>query len=191
MYNRDVGMQLIDPPPWTDVPHFIAVMRCRSWGTDWVMVQPVVNGQPYGSPHDLVEGTTFAEEMRRTFARREAIVATWRASGWPMLALSAEVWWKPFGRDYIYPVKGGILVSAKEASPQDAVKALPLTPIWSGLITNTAFFTSLWLGLFYAPAIFRRVRGELWRRRGQCMTCGYKLLGDQAVCSECGIAVAR
>ncbi|MFG0285501.1 MAG: hypothetical protein ACF8R7_13875 [Phycisphaerales bacterium JB039] len=62
--------------------------------------------------------------------------------------------------------------------------ALPLRPIWWGLVINTLFFSALWLVALTAPPM---ARGALRRRRGLCLRCGYDLQGQfTGGCPECG-----
>ena len=62
--------------------------------------------------------------------------------------------------------------------------ALPVRPLWTGLIANTFFYTViLWL-LTLGPFTARRL---VRRKRGHCVKCGYDLRGEfSAGCSECG-----
>jgi hypothetical protein len=161
------------------------VTRARRWGTDIACAQgPVINGQPFGSLHDLVEGTSFAEEMKAKFDSGEAVCAWWRADGWPLPAFSAEARWRPRGEDYVWPVIGGVLMGSKNVGVDDGVRILPLRPIWSGIVVDTVFFAAVWWALLSLP----RVRPALRRRQGRCARCGYALHPSQERCSECGEA---
>ena len=63
--------------------------------------------------------------------------------------------------------------------------AIPTRPIWPGLIANTIFYAViLWL-LICGPFSLRRL---IRMKRGQCLKCGY-LIGEAALCSECGEAL--
>ncbi|MGP1346557.1 MAG: hypothetical protein ACTS3F_07815 [Phycisphaerales bacterium] len=68
---------------------------------------------------------------------------------------------------------------------------LPLSPIWSGLLANTASYAGLiWL-VFFLPAVLR-TRIHRWRHPNAipCKHCRYDLAGiEQPVCPECGQAV--
>ncbi len=61
---------------------------------------------------------------------------------------------------------------------------LPLRPVWTGLLLNSALFSTCWaLTLFSIPKIGRQIR----RRRGRCPTCSYDLNHNLAPgCPECG-----
>lgn len=60
--------------------------------------------------------------------------------------------------------------------------ALPVYPIWTGVVADTAVYGLLWWTLLFAPWAARR----RWRRRrGRCMKCGYDLAGVDR-CPECG-----
>ncbi len=63
---------------------------------------------------------------------------------------------------------------------------IPLRPIWPGFAVNTLFYaTILWL-LIPGPFVLRRF---LRLRRGLCSQCAYPM-GESAVCTECGGALA-
>ncbi len=64
-------------------------------------------------------------------------------------------------------------------------RALPIRPIWGGLIANVAVYSLLVGVLFFGPGVVRR---GLQRRRGLCVKCGYELPIEEglAVCPECG-----
>jgi hypothetical protein len=70
-----------------------------------------------------------------------------------------------------------------------AIRALPLRPIWPGLLINTAFYAILWL----LPLGGLRAARRAWRRhRGRCPACAYHLVGltpapdSRVTCPECG-----
>ncbi len=66
-------------------------------------------------------------------------------------------------------------------------RRIPLTPIWTGLLANTALFT---LTLFLPVRLFALIR---WLRRPPahiCTTCGYDSTGFPR-CPECGNTVAH
>jgi hypothetical protein len=191
-FKSDVADQIIPTPPYSpqqDGVHLVQVKRTWRWGTDIVEVWPAWSEdpsyQPYGSPRALVDGTSFAAEMKERFDRLEEPCAWWRADGWPLLALSAEARWVSYDALGVSRVVGGVLVGSENVFPHDGVRILPLQPIWSGLVINTALYTSLWFALFSLGDI----RSGFRRRRGQCVRCGYKLLSVQTRCSECGKAV--
>jgi hypothetical protein len=68
-------------------------------------------------------------------------------------------------------------------------RAVPLRPIWTGVVINTACFGLVaWFVLFL-------VRGQ-WRLRrfyrGACPMCGYMMLGQYGrPCPECGAHIAK
>lgn len=111
------------------------------------------------------------------------------ATGWPMLAgwYSATVSYPPTGQAfgaaggiYLKPAPGG------RARYAHTLRALPLRPIWPGLLVNTAFYAALWLVALGAARMARRT----WRRhRGRCTVCAYDLaglIGQTRTCPECG-----
>ncbi len=62
--------------------------------------------------------------------------------------------------------------------------ALPVLPIWRGLLLDTGFFAAIWaIPMFGVPLVRARRR----RKRGLCPKCAYDLGGDPASgCPECG-----
>lgn len=66
-------------------------------------------------------------------------------------------------------------------SPSESI--IPLDPIWSGALTNTAIFAAAWSLILIPIPWFR----TLLRRRGQCPHCGYDTKGiPTTTCPECG-----
>jgi hypothetical protein len=113
------------------------------------------------------------------------------ATGWPMLSgwYSATVSFTQGRRTY--GAAGGIYLKpspGRTAVYAYGIRALPLRPIWPGLLINTCFYAALWLVLLCAARMAKRT----WRRRrGRCAACGYDLAGLNAnacpcTCPECG-----
>lgn len=114
------------------------------------------------------------------------------ATGWPMLAASYEATTDPL-TGWKFHARGGIPLplSLSMSPPPRALltelRALPLRPIWTGLVINSAFYSIVWLVLVHGASAARR-----WRRRrcGLCAGCAYDRTGlapDQR-CPECGLA---
>jgi hypothetical protein len=76
--------------------------------------------------------------------------------------------------------------------------ALPLCPLWPGLVIDTLFYAAIWFGVFFAQGMAKRA---IRRKRGRCPRCGYDLRGHRhegtpgeprrheglaAGCPECG-----
>jgi len=130
--------------------------------------------------------------------------------GWPMYALAAS-WdgglaYLPNSTPYtgenaapsmfpgdgiaLPPFGGGTAGSVN----LDAQRALPLRPIWPGLLIDTLFYGVLWFGMIVGfGALSRAIR----RKRGRCPNCGYDLRGHTdhgrdgratsgGGCPECG-----
>lgn len=111
-------------------------------------------------------------------ARREgrSLDVCW--SGFPFRA--AVGWWS-------YPGPLDTLVRWQDRSRvgHTWVVAIPLRPIWPGLLANTLFYAALTLALL---AGLRVVRTRRRRARGRCVACGYELDEGVGVCPECGLA---
>lgn len=114
--------------------------------------------------------------------------------GWPMRALK----WQAVAPRYETNERAGhedadVYKSrwAIEFPPMDQqrgglaeLRALPLMPVWSGLIIDTALFAGVWWIVLVSP---RLVRASLRRRCGRCPACAYDLRGDlPGGCPECG-----
>lgn len=107
------------------------------------------------------------------------------ARGWPVLALWCE-WQEGTTFAKLAPVSGGIDLQMRgSGSDETYARALPLRPIWRGLIVDTLVFCAAWYGVLFAAGSVRRFRRG---RRGQCLGCGYDLRGlDGGRCPECGV----
>lgn len=74
----------------------------------------------------------------------------------------------------------------RHTTGQSTWRALPLQPMWRGLIINTLVFAALWALLLFAG------RGLIIARRAQrgwCIRCAYDLRGSESErCPECGFA---
>jgi hypothetical protein len=112
------------------------------------------------------------------------VSTVYRADGWPFLAMSCD--WPWFGGDPTSEpqVRGGIsLNDAHDGSNPKALRAIPLRPLWPGLIANSAIYAVLWLGALVGIASLRRV---LSSAPDTCHRCRHRLVRDQSICPECG-----
>ena len=115
-----------------------------------------------------------------------------RATGWPCATLFHRYAWRedrtlPFQGEYVTP--GGIRLEASRGTPGawpiTYPRALPLLPIWRGLLADSLLFGVAWLlVLNIAPAL----RRKLTSKTGHCGACGYNLQGLSrgSACPECG-----
>ncbi len=102
--------------------------------------------------------------------------------GWPMLS-----YWYPLAgpsKIGVHAASGGIDLIRITGRQSHAYRAIPLRPIWRGLIAGSAFYAALWSApLFGWPVLRRRRR----RRNGHCPQCNYDLKGAfEHGCPECG-----
>ncbi|MFZ4576147.1 MAG: hypothetical protein ACOYN0_17315 [Phycisphaerales bacterium] len=105
------------------------------------------------------------------------------AYGWPFRCLrsSVRVPTTPGGGGPVYQDQ---LMLSPTFRPSGLAASLPLRPIWTGLLGNTAFWLLAWGVWRHGGA---RVRATARRRRGVCTECGYDLKGDYSTgCPECG-----
>lgn len=112
------------------------------------------------------------------------VYAWYREVGWPMKAMTCSVHWQTqiSNADVIYRVEGGVqLPRDREFEP----RALPLTPLWPGLIVNVVFFAVLWLSIMWIAGV---ARSRSRKRRNCCIKCGYPRTGlpQGGTCPECG-----
>lgn len=105
--------------------------------------------------------------------------------GWPCPCLWLQVHAKSFDNTVFEDeLHGGILLSGQPSAVIPRFRALPMRPMWSGLIINAIVFSATWMVLLLAPACLRR---SLRRRQGRCLKCGYDLRDKIADgCPECG-----
>jgi hypothetical protein len=114
-----------------------------------------------------------------------------RGTGWPMIALWHEYEWHPGPPgsgtgDYQTP--GGIRLETTNghpgAWPVNYPRALPLRPVWLGLLADAAAWGGVWFVVLSPFGYVRRRR----LKRGQCVRCGYPLAGlpPRTPCPECG-----
>lgn len=124
----------------------------------------------------------------------ESIGARHRAASNERMVIEGDelTWTLPGGQQMHFRLKpgdgvaGGVLLEegARLSGTWNPPRALPMRPLWFGLIVNVVLFSAAWLVLLLAP---RAIREELRRRRGRCPRCGYDLQGELvAGCSECG-----
>lgn len=104
------------------------------------------------------------------------------AAGWPFLAFWCSVDLVSPARVATSGVRGGFELPGG-GSWVLAVRAVPLRPIWTGLVLNTLFYSVCWLVVVWAVGSLRRVRRLT---SGKCVACGYDLRGIKGGCPECG-----
>lgn len=116
------------------------------------------------------------------------------ATGWPMLA----AW---YGLSAAYPPGGVATLVVDHGIPIEGVgpatnlwtwnasqlRALPLHPIWRGIIVDSLIYAAAWATMFIGIGTIRRA---LRRRAGRCTRCAYDLSGLRSgtLCPECGSA---
>jgi hypothetical protein len=155
---------------------------------------------PHIAPADLPLWTSVHRRPRQTY---EAITLARslheEAWGWPLRALYSRTWLAddPTGLPDNVESSNGVVIRNQVATAgfltggrnvrittgRD-VRILPLAPVWSGLIGNSAAFAAAWWMLLVG---FSRARSLMRTRRGRCPKCAYDLRGDlRAGCPECG-----
>jgi hypothetical protein len=124
-----------------------------------------------------------------------------KASGWPLRSFRCELHVKdnwvpapggtPTLTGHTWSAPGGLILGSPDGPswadwPPDFPIIIPGTPIWSGVLVNTALFALAWALALYPVASLRRARR---RRLGLCERCAYDRRGlpPQAACPECGV----
>lgn len=152
--------------------------------------------QPFATEEFLPRWAYFANVPKddRDATERERAV---ESLGWPMRALwygcellpadSSQSWWM---RSPQFFVKAHPLESRTGWNGRDynyGIRAVPLGPIWIGLLIDTLVFAVGWICVF---AVVLSPRTTLRARRisrGLCLICGYDIRGDSVHgCPECG-----
>lgn len=114
-------------------------------------------------------------------------------SGWPFRAF----WYAmvPTHRPSESPrIVQGVLVDGGQRAGGFAVdtfrlRAIPLAPLWWGLLGNTCVYAGVILVVGMARGAAKR---GVWRARGRCAGCGYSRAGlGDARCPECGAWAAQ
>ena len=129
---------------------------CASWADPW-NDEVLIHGYPDDEGRS---GAVFVE------------------AGWPRRCMTG-VWYGRAGYgDYAFKPPRWL------APRQPGVpRAIPLRPMWSPFIFNTAIYAGT-LYLLVAPLAVRRV---IRRQRGRCVKCGYDLRhAEHELCPECG-----
>lgn len=136
-------------------PGYVVHREAPRWGT-FVQSKPPPDGQVMGSD---------------------------TAFGWPMRCMWYQMQ-SQYGMNRVWGERlyGGIVRSGQPSAVMRQFRALPLLPIWPGLVGNTLFYGVIWFMLLLAPGAVQRM---LRRRRGRCEHCGYPI-GSSPICTECG-----
>jgi hypothetical protein len=128
-------------------------------------------------------------ESVRTDPKKFAREGCEHATGWPFLTAWCEWSYDYSGTPQQPVLHRGIPMSSPAPGSlwpnASQLRALPLRPIWTGLVLNTVFYALAVWCLWQALSMSRRYRR---RARGQCVRCGYSLAGLAlpTVCPECG-----
>lgn len=107
------------------------------------------------------------------------------AAGWPMLSLKCclaiEINPRQMSAE---PKWSALAVRHSSTATSFEPRALPLMPVWPGLVVNFLVFAAVAMCAMVTPGWIVRERR---RCRGHCVWCGYPK-GNAATCSECGKA---
>jgi hypothetical protein len=111
------------------------------------------------------------------------------ASGWPLPCVSGSVVADLARRPTHYT---GVWRLRASVAKDEFDGTLPITPVWGGLLIDTAIFAALWaVPLALVPMAARRALGAWRRTESRCPSCGYSRTGlsPSALCPECGEAL--
>lgn len=153
------------------------------------------------SPEEVAPHYAIYVDALPSFEEREA--------GWPARCL--RVWWVAGDDRLDTPgerIRGGMLASywayrwggilhhSMIGWDTEGEHALPLTPMWGGLLINTIAWAAIWfvvLQLVMLPVwLWLRWRRKRRERTGRCAGCGYVLGAARdpiVTCPECGMAM--
>lgn len=171
----------------------VQATRAVRWGTQVAWVEPVAGGMdtPETLP-ELLGGTPLAAKVEARPDWGEFEQYFWRADGWPFVSMSVSWSWTSPGQEPM--LTGGLGIplakprySSLSGGRPDELRAIPLQPVWRGLLLDTGFFAAL---LLIAP-LARTVRRIHRRRAGRCLECGYQLNSSSEGCPECGLRTTR
>ena len=110
--------------------------------------------------------------------------AIWAGFGWPLLSLSYTGETDPVDG---YPTHTSGLNTAlpqwsSAGDTRGIARIVPITPIWSGLLVDSALYAAALAGI---GGLWTRSRRRFRRRTGRCVGCRYPVM-DLDVCPECG-----
>ncbi len=151
----------------------IDVWTSHLWTSDWYVLYPREGGGPIDRIAVLPRWVAVPPQGD------PAIRVDTAGCGWPRRAFASEAW--IYAGNTPPSFRWNIVL---DEQPHGRT-ILPLRPIWSGILTDIAFFALLWLAITRLWWwLLRRVR----RSRGGCESCGYDMRGRtrDEPCSECG-----
>lgn len=160
--------------------------------TSWLTPRLEDDAEPDRPPlAALPRAVSEAGEERAAWLERECDETAWRkvcwldeSCGWPAAAMASEIRLQPRTGEEV--VRWGVPLQRTEpAGPwNERARALPLRPVWGGLLIGTALYGAGWMAVLAGPS---GVRWWVRRVRGVCTGCGYDLKGiRERVCPECG-----
>lgn len=79
--------------------------------------------------------------------------------------------------------EGSVILDAPIATGAPGIRVIPLTPVWTGLISSSIF---VWLILGVAALALNGAIRLRRSARNRCVACGYQLYSSMRRCSECG-----
>ncbi len=106
------------------------------------------------------------------------------AFGWPMRALRMQ-WIRSGPTATTLKLTDGWPIDGKSTAPTPGARALPIRPIWTGLMVDTLVLAAC---IAMPLAALRWVRRRWRMARSRCVRCGYDLRGNlNRPCPECGL----
>jgi len=209
-YSRREGTHALFARSFTAAGSQRRVWECMDWRTESPAVDarlgvvsvpgeaalPLVGAW---SPLGGREWGRLDEDCRRLREGYDVAAGMDTAHGWPALTL----WYScegvdlyldtlimAYGRGLIIhggiplPPSGGGATGPTSVATPATVRALPLRPVWSGMIINTLFYGALGMACTFLAERCRRVHRF---QGGRCPVCDYDLCHDfVSGCSECG-----
>lgn len=139
--------------------------------------------------HGAAEWGWYPRTLQEAVSASASVPRIQDARGFPWLCLycDIDVGMNAAGGTY-FETRGGIALSGSGVADALEYRALPLRPLWSGILLDTLAFALTARLALTAP----QARSFLRRRRGLCPRCAYDLQGQIAAgCPECGFMRTR
>jgi hypothetical protein len=164
---------------------------CSQWdalGSNAVMRQPIhTDSYALGHPAGAGPAWSCVQTVPTPFQSRSYNFQMELAYGWPMRCLIAEYESTPAMIFTRWDHVSGIQIPLSDHA-FGVPRALPIKPIWSGIVVNTALWTMMLSPIFPLMKFAKRCKMHRRIAKGVCPHCAYPV-GFSETCTECGGAL--